>query len=139
MKIIVPPITRPILLTDYAPELRREDGAPVAMYVWVNPPAQLIDDYNVILARLKDVRKRLDGASQPDEMGALGAELVEAGGELDRWYATIWSQHADPATHWTPEDVQALVLNDTDPGLETFLKGRTWEAIRGHRSREKKT
>ena len=51
MKIIVPPITRPVRLTDYAPELVREGGEPITVWVWVNPPARMIDEMQALRAR----------------------------------------------------------------------------------------
>lgn len=133
MHIIVPPITRPIRLTDYAPELVREDGEPVTVWAWVNPPARMIDEMQALRERSKTVRDQL-AAGAADLQGEIGA-ISEA---VSAWYAAIWSQHADPATHWTAADVLALDASETDPGLGGWLKTRTWEAIAAHRSAQKK-
>ena len=72
MHIIVPPITRPIRLTDYAPELVREDGEPVTVWAWVNPPARMIDEMQALRERSKTVR---------DQLAALKQRVLGAAGE----------------------------------------------------------
>lgn len=114
MKIIVPQIVRPIALTDYAPELRDETGAAITVWVWVNPPIAWISRLN--------------------------AALTDAQAErLDAMYAEAWSQHPDPATHWSAEDVRELMASETDPALFIWLARRTRDAIDAHRAGEKKT
>lgn len=114
MKIIVPPLVRPIYLTDYAPELKDESGAPVVVWVWVNPPVAWIARLNA------------------------GLTDRQSGVNLDEMYAEAWSQHADPATHWSAEDVRALIAHETDPALFVWLARRTREEIEAHRAGEKK-
>ena len=134
MKIIVPPITRPVRLTDYAPEMVRDDGEPITVWVWVNPPARMIDEMQALRARSVVVRDQLQTIPASD----LAPEIKAISADVSRWYAAIWSQHADPATHWTAEDVLALDGSETDPALGGWLKGRTWDAINAHRSAQKK-
>lgn len=138
MKIIVPPIVRPVRLTDYAPELVREDGAPVTVHVWVNPPVKLIDEYRQLSLQAKALREQLQAAQPDDDLREIGAQLIAIGERFAQWYAEIWSKHADAGTHWTPQDVRDLAINDTDPGLDDWLRGQTWELIAAHRTGEKK-
>lgn len=132
MRIIVPPITRPIPLTDYAPELVRDDGAPVTVWAWVNPPARLIREMLALQERSRVVREQLAAGVQD------GAEIADIADAVAAWYAAIWSQHTDPATHWTAAEVRELTASETDPGLDAWLKSRTWDAIAEHRTAQKK-
>ena len=90
MHIIVPPITRPIRLTDYAPELVREDGEPVTVWAWVNPPARMIGEMQALRERSKTVRDQL-AAGAADLQGEIRA-ISEA---VSAWYA------AAPVRHWS--------------------------------------
>lgn len=92
-------------------EYAPELGA-VTVFVWVNPPGEFLN--------------RREGL---DEVG------------LYAWIAEMWSQGQDPGTHWTADDVRALVsgdITDTDPGLWRWLMRRTWELIAEHRAQAKK-
>lgn len=137
MRIPVPPIVRPIPLTDYAPELVTEAGAPVTVWAWVNPPARRIEDFNDLREQIADLKDGLPKAA-PDAIPAMSADMRTASDAVTAWYAEIWSQHADPATHWTPAEVAALAASDTDPALGRWLFQRTWDAIADHRAGEKK-
>lgn len=138
MRIIIPPITRPIPLTDYAPELKSEDGAPVVVHVWVNPPVRMIDEYRQLLATAQALRQEIEKPQTEDGLKALGGQLVAIGERFSEWYAEIWSKHADAGTHWTAQDVRDLATSETDPDLHNWLRGRTWDLITAHRTGEKK-
>lgn len=138
MRIIVPPITRPISLTDYVAELVNEDKTPVTVYVWVNPPRELRNQLASLLAQTKELRARLEKAGGKDDLGAIGQEMVQVSDGIFAFYAAIWSKHPNTATHWALDDVRALAGNDTDPGLFDWLTTRTWETINAYQSGEKK-
>lgn len=110
MKITIPPIVRPIQLSDYVAEL-----SPGVVQVWVNPPRDVIDQYNPILE------------------SKTGTET-----KIAEWYAAIWSKGPDVALHWTPAEVIALSQMDTDPAFLRWLLVQTWALINDHRALSKK-
>jgi len=128
MNLLIPKITRPVPLTDYAPELVAApvtEGAatePITVHVWVNPPRALLDEYwNAVEAAQKAV-----------------AGAGEWNGFFADWYAQLWSQHPDSATHWTAQAVKTLAASDTDPALYVWLVQKSHELIAAHRRGEKK-
>lgn len=139
MRIEIPPITRPIYLADYAPQLVDASGKSLVVQVWVNPPRQMLLDHDGFIEQLNQLRAKI----APGDAGALptGEALQAATTEVQRltaalmaWCAKIWSQHADPATHWSEADVRALMDSDTDPALYPWLKRRTLAAMFAHRN-----
>jgi len=140
MRIIVPPITRPVYLTAYVAELVNEDKTPITVYVWVNPPHEMRNQLTNLLAQTRELRARLEKAKagEKDDLGAIGQEMVEVSNGVFSFYAAIWSKHSNAATHWSFDDVRALAGNDTDPGLFDWLTTRTWETINAYQSGEKK-
>ena len=137
MKLNLPKLIRPIPLADYAPEMEfQEDGkTPAVVQVWVNPPQALLAQHGELRQRADAANKRL-GRDAPagDDLKALALELSEVGQALAALYAELWSQHADPETHWTADGVLALSANDTNPDLFGWLTSRTVRLINEHRS-----
>lgn len=136
MQILVPPIVRPLALSEYAPELA---GAPL-VWVWVNPTRAFRQEYDALTTRRETANAALSAAKPSDDLTALAEELSAVGLGLARWYAQLWSQHPDAATHWTPEDVTQLANNEDNPALYGWLCRQAWRLIREYRAgQEKKT
>lgn len=116
------PITRPVTLADYAPEY---DGA--TFQVWVNMPRAVMSDFG----RLQD------DAATVQSNPIIADDVFE---RMCQWYATIWSQGDDPATHFTSDDVKQLInhLSDTDPQAWPWLSMRVQQTIANYRMAERK-
>ena len=136
MKIIVPPIVRALSLTDYAPELA---AANLTLQVWVNPTREMLAEFESLKARRNEAQARVRAVTPETDTAPLIDELSAIGDGFAGWYARIWSQHSDAETHWTLEDVNAVVNNDANPGLYRWLTGQTWQMIREYRAAEKKS
>jgi hypothetical protein len=56
------------------------------------------------------------------------------------WFAMIWSQGSDPATHWTPAEVRQLKEQTAgnDPQFFGWLCSKTIAMIGEHRNQQKK-
>lgn len=120
MGITIPKVVRPLPLTDYAPEFV-QDGKPVTVYVWCNPPRAVRRERMAML----DDRKALVEVPDAERDEAWARKFVELGERSAQLFAKLWSAHADPTTHWTAEDVIGLSSNDTDPALFGWLTSRT--------------
>jgi len=146
MRISVPKIMRPIDLADYAPELVRPDGKPALVWVWVNPPRDLMDRRSRQIQVGADAYRTLAGSLPAaggqtltdDQRRRIMSDLHATGLEMASWFAEIWSQHSDAETHWTTDDVTTLGINETDPSLYPWLQRRTLQLIHEHRDAEKK-
>ena len=126
MKLNIPPIVRPLSLSEYAPEM-----GDVEISVWVNPPRAVLAEYFGIIQAISAALKLQDAER--------AAAADKAGSELMGWLARIWSA-GDEDTRWDNADVQALWENciDTDPGLWAWLTSETWRMIEAHRADAKK-
>ena len=134
MKLNLPKIIRAIRLGDYAPEFeKRDDGTLAEVQVWINPPAPLLARYDELRARGAAELEKVKGAA-PEAVAADTGAFNELAAGIHAVFAELWSQHADPATHWTPEDVHALANNSENPTLYGWLTGQTAQMIREHRS-----
>lgn len=147
MRISIPRIVRKIDLAEYAPELVHPDGKPVLVWVWVNPPRDLMDQrrraIEIGTAAYAAMNALLGSSTedpQPtiDERRRILADLSETGVAIARWFSEIWSQHEDTGTHWSVEDVLELGTNRTDPALYPWLQQGTLQLISDHRVAEKK-
>jgi len=114
MKINLPRLTQPLPLSDYLPEA---DGQ--VMHIWVNPPI-------MVLARLSALER---AAKDSVDKEAAGQALMS-------WYAECWSQHADPATHWTLDEVSVIVKGD--PNFYIWAVRRSLSMIAAYESEAKK-
>lgn len=123
-KINIPVLVRPIDLADYAPEL-----AGGTVHVWVNPTRDVVEERRKIFAEIGELLK-VEAEQRDDAWSARDDEL---GQRSVAWYARVWSQHPDPETHWTPEEVNALSEHETDPGLYRWLIARTIALMEDHR------
>lgn len=114
MKINLPRITQPLPLADYLPEAEGQ-----VMHVWVNPPL-------MVLARLAALER---AAKESPDKEAAGQALMG-------WYAECWSQHPDAATHWTLEEMGALVMGN--PDFYVWVVRRTLSMIAAYEAEAKK-
>jgi hypothetical protein len=81
------------------------------LQVWVNPPLKTLRDHAEILA--SDYQKLL------------------------AWYADLWSQSAELATHWVTDELTQL--EQDDPAFLSWMISQTWQAIIEHRGNKKKS
>ena len=134
MKISIPRVTRPIALSDYAPEYGDQE-----IQMWVNPPrerrlafATISDKFGPLQGQLQEAI----AAEDSERVGELAAEIEALGLEIYAWYAGMWSQGKDK---WTAEDVKELAETalDADPGLWSFLQDRSLEVMGEYRRRKK--
>jgi hypothetical protein len=130
-------VTRPIDLAQYMPEYA---GAVVQM--WVNAPratmAEWIEIRSAYVALIGDApTKDLD---DPEVQAVRGARFIELSGRINAWWATMWSQADDPATHWTADEVDQLVthLADTDPQAWAWLINECLATAQAYRTGERK-
>ena len=137
MKLTFPKIVRPVALTEFAPELVHDDGSPAVVQVWINPPAARMTHY-LDLSREGAAAMALLRKAEGDKAAAV-AEINRVGGELSALFAELWSQHADPTTHWTVEEVSALARSDANPALYDWLTRRTLALIDEYRSALRKS
>ena len=130
MRIHIPKIIRPLPLREYAPEL-----VETSLHVWANPPRDMLARRYELMRLSAQAQEQLGG--EGDAQAAKTLEQV--GEELIAWYAEVWSQ-GDPSTHISPDDIRAMIaeLNDTDPGLWSWMTVRTLELIAEHRTGQKK-
>jgi hypothetical protein len=133
MPFTIPRITRPLLLTDYAPEFVKEDGKPAVIHVWVNPPREFIQKHESLRVQRKRLRAELEKA-EGEQILPLARELAVADDEWVKWYAELWSQHAEAETHWTPEAVWQVFNAEGDPQLYDFLITESIGLINAHRT-----
>jgi hypothetical protein len=145
MQINVVPIVRPIPLREYAPEYE-------AITVWcrVNPSRATLDQFTQLQEEMRCIeqdQQELEAQLQqtplePQALQALLGPLVEQmrhnSQQTFGWYAVLWSEGKDPATHWTAEGVQALASNQDEPALWLWLCQRSWDLINEHRATRKK-
>ena len=131
MKINIPKVTRPIALSDYAPEFGEQ-----VIEMWVNPPREKRLAFAGIMDRYRDTLARIEQAEDSDDLADLTQQIVDQAGELHAWYAEMWSQGED---EWTAEQVKELAeaALDTDPGLWDFVQERSLDLMQEYRRRKK--
>ena len=136
MKLNLPKITQAIPLADYAPELaKHDDGSPAVVQAWINPPAPLLVRHANLRQRITELDRQIRGGTLTgDPLAAAVREMTGLGEALAALFAAVWSQHADPATHWTAADVMELAANDANPALFGWLTNGTIAAINKYRS-----
>lgn len=117
-------ITRPIALSEYAPEL-----GDAVVYAWVNPPRDKLAAFLKLFAELKTEKPVKKKAST--NQARIGKAFID-------FFSELWSQHPDPDTHWPVEHVEKLISNESYPGLYTFLNARTLTLINEFQSEGKK-
>ena len=131
MKIDIPRVTRPVALSDYAPEFGDQ-----AIQMWVNPPRKVRLAFSDIMDRYKATLDELTEAEGDEALSDLAERVVELGGEIYAWYADLWSQGDD---EWTADEVGEFVqaCMDTDPGLWDYVQEGCLDAMAAYRRQKK--
>ena len=132
MKVNIPKVTRPIRLSDYAPEFGEQ-----VIEMWVNPPRETRLAFSGIMDRYRDTLAQIEEAEEgAPELADMVQAVVDQAGELHAWYAEMWSQGEDD---WAAEQVKELVeaALDTDPGLWEYVQERSLDLMREYRRRKK--
>jgi hypothetical protein len=127
----LPKVTRELRLSGYAPEY---DVAVVD--VWVTPPRKTMHELYEIQRGVAELVANTDGLT--DKL--VGEQYTALSGRTFAWLAEIWSQGADPARHFTVEQVGQLSdhLADTDPKCWAWLVQSTISLIESHREGNRK-
>ena len=132
MKVNIPRVTRPIALSDYAPEFGEQ-----VIQMWVNPPRAKRLEFAGIMDRYRDTLAAIEAAEDgAPEIAEMAQRVVDIAGELHAWYAEMWSQGDE---EWTAEDVKELVeaCMDTDPGLWGFIQESSMDTVQAYRRQKK--
>lgn len=161
--IRLPRVARPIEFADYNPETAAAladpsaAGAAKRVWMWVNPNEAHKEKYRALMIRSEDLirmlkenrdksvknmeEKKEPTADLPYKPDDLKAWLKEAEQQINAWWAETWSQNPDPATHWTPEDVEVLstYCAENDPAFWEWLHRKCWDAVKEYRAQAKKT
>jgi hypothetical protein len=131
MKIEIKKIIRPLDLGGYASEYQGQ-----AVQVWVNPTLAVLDERDEIVqpyAAWVDMLK-----DNPTRVGDFDAYVTEQfAPQINGWFARLWSQAEDIASHWTVDEI--TIMQAHDPALLEWLKRHSMRLIAEHRSAEKKT
>ena len=134
MRFDIPKIVRPLKLGDYAEEL-----GDTVVWVWVNPPLNLLEHWSDLAS---ESLKAIDRLNQADVTEAIVEEVRQ---ELERIgtaeaeiISELWSQKAGDI--WSVEDILTIVkeTSDTDPAFWAWMQTRTRALIREHRNGAKK-
>ncbi len=123
MKIDILAICTPIALSEYDDRL-----SPAEVLVWVNPTRQFLRERDDLMTGIT--------SASPEGQPISDDALVPFNNAMMDWYARLWSKGADPATHWTLNEVQEL--NETDPSLFRWLLKQSNVVMRDHREQKKK-
>ena len=132
MKIPIPVITHDLPLADYSPEMGE-----AVLKVWVNPPRAFQAELNrppAPKAIAPRPTKRLARAAQQAAQQA--AKEQSDGAANDEWalgwYSKLLSQHPDPETHMSPDDLR--VIWEADPALSNFITVRSWDMLNAYQA-----
>ncbi len=142
MKKEIPNAVRPIRLVDFLPEFGDE-----VIWVWVNPTRDVLERRFAQVHQGAQLRKELNELKTlTDDLSRarvleISQELTRVGEALMAWLAEIWSQHKDPETHFSPEDVKTLVDEclEREPELYGWLISETFRLISEHRKKKSMT
>lgn len=130
MQLNIKKIIRPLDLGDYARELQGQ-----AVYVWVNPTREALNRRAALDEELNRGIERSQTAEARAEFNLWIKGTFEP--NIKAWFAEIWSQYPEPATHWTVSEIEQLEASD--PALVLWLNTRTMQLIYEHRRVEKKS
>jgi hypothetical protein len=149
MKFEIPKTVRFLDFREYDPENAALAG--VGIHVWVDPPRSALLELDRLngsyLAEMKRYGGTLGpaGAKKPGlgmlfrkarEQGAFRSFVDSYHRSVYAWYARIWSQAADPETHWTVAEVQQV--DEANTVLLEWMYRKTFELIEQHRADTKK-
>ena len=121
MKIDIPRVTVALDLGAYAPTLAGQ-----TVQIWVNPTRAFLRQRSEAFALLN-----------ANEETTAEARMAQFNDALLTWFAALWSQHPDTATHWTADELRTL--DEQDPALLVWLINESNARLKGHREAEKKS
>lgn len=98
--------------------------------VWLNPTLALLREHDAVM----HAKKPEDEKITEEEKAALDRKNEVA---MNSWYARLWSQGADAASHWTADEIDEL--NEKDPTLLAWMIRATWEVRSEHARKKKKS
>lgn len=124
-KIKIRKVIQPLDLADYY-----DDGSESQIIqVWVNPTKGIRDQLNQAIGETQELTKELGELDKENEarLREIGARLAELGDIILGYWSMVWSQHKDPDTHWTPDEVLQAQKDclANDPGLWRFMQVMT--------------
>jgi len=153
MKFEFVKIILPLELADYIAAYAGQ-----RLQVWVNPPRAMKQEREEIIRRSGQILKGIiDGqqssvissqsSGKPFLKRVLGIfkrqmDSVELNAvrrmnaDMFGWLSRIWSQHEDPESHWTVDEIP--VVYDSDPALYQWMVRRTIEMMESFRTEKKK-
>jgi hypothetical protein len=156
VKFSIPRTTRFLPLQEYAPDEPTLAG--VGIQVWVDPPKAVMVEFDQINREFSQVLNKLGGISEKDKKKTVSPaeklmtwlnmltnrardERFKSASEsyrraLNAWYARLWSQAADPETHWTVDELEQI--GEENPRLFEWLCISSWALIERHRDDVKK-
>lgn len=120
MEIKIPKVLKEIPLSEY-----HADFGTRQVVVWVNPSLKLVK------LRRELEKQSWTAISKKDEK-----EADRLNGELNAWYAEIWSQGTDPEMHLSAEEVAQAF--EASPDFVRWLIERTSALFLSQREQEKK-
>ena len=127
MEIKIPKVRMPLDLGGYSPELKGH-----FLYVWVNPPRGLKNDYFAATYDLGDGMKSVEA---PDDFNWIerfikGKKRKQSVHKIVRWYAQLWSE-SEHGDSFGGSEVEAMAekLVEQDPAMWSFLCNSTWTMI----------
>lgn len=133
MQFIIPKIVQPLALKDYA-----EEFGEARLYVWVNPPASLLNELNKSLMSIRDIRFP-DKEFGPEKVEEFNQAIDHMLDDQLKCYSELLSQ-GESGTQMTVDDLKKIALEtgETDPAFWMWVKQNVAELIRGHRAGSKK-
>ena len=131
MKLEIKQVIQAVDLGEYAEVYRGK-----ILRVWVNPPRAVWREYESVL----DENQRRVAELQSDERRI--EEHAKWAAEtfvplVHGWYAKLWSQGANPAEHWTADEIAEL--SEADPALYDWMQRRSLRELTDFRRAEKKS
>ena len=127
MTINIPKVRKPLDLGGYSPELEGH-----FLYVWVNPPRGLKNDYFKATYDLGDSMRAVEAPDNFNFLGRAfkGRKRKRSARKLVRWYAQLWSEDEGGDSFGGPEiEATAETLIEGDPAMWSFLCTATWLMI----------
>lgn len=122
MKIVIPKVIKRLDLGDYNAAL---SGQHVCF--WVNPTLAVLREHDAFVAE-SDVAEKNATSEKPYDPAVFDLRSFQ-------WYAKVFSQDEDTATHWTATELSEL--KESDPSFWFWLLSKYWDARREHTSKKK--
>jgi hypothetical protein len=149
MQITIPKVLKRLSLSAYAAELD------TCFIVWVNIPAAMRSSFEdrrrdsvAAVGERIQLQRKLEACKPADKKKAELQQQLDANDKklqalesaFHAFFAEVWSQGADEASHVSVSDIHKLIedARDTDPSFYFWLTGETVSMIDEHRQAKKK-